>query len=198
MRAVAKGVPDVTAKELDVAFTANAGVPRPTPQKLTRAMEERVRDTPEGEADAGYDPFLEGGEGEEELDMAEEIDLLPLLPKMKITVEGEDLPVKDWFTAVVSKKWRVRKDCLAWAVEQVGDARLTPGPYGDVFSRLRKVLAKDANVNVVAQAAKFVRALASGLRTNFAAPAARALVADILARLKEKKQNCNCADGCRS
>lgn len=188
VRAVAKGVPDVTAKELEVAFANNAGLPRPRAEKLTRAMEERVRDLPQGEAEAGDDPFADGCDGEEELDMTEEIDLLPLLPKMKMDVDEEDLPVKDWFAAILSKKWRVRRDCLAWATEQVGDSRLTPGPYGDVVGRLRKVLLKDANVNVVAQAAKFVTALASGLRNNLHPAAGRALVADLLARLKEKNK----------
>lgn len=189
VRPLIKSAPEVSIKELESAFEANAGQPKPEPKKLTRAMEQRVRENPAGADDD--DGAFPGGAGggiveDDDFDLTEEIELLPRIAKIK--VEVEEGVTADWYAAMESKKWNVRKQALVMAVDAIGDARIKPDAFGEVFMRLRRVFAKDANVNVVAQAAKLVTAMAHGLRKNFAPNAAKALVADLTVRLKEKNK----------
>lgn len=187
VKVVVKSAKEVTIKEVEAAFAKHEGQGKPQPQKLTRSMEKRVRERGgPSEQDDGDDGFGDGPAEEEELDLAEEIDLIEQLSKVKITIE-EDV-VKDWYTAVDSKKWSARKEALDKAVEIIGEARLIPGNFQEIFSRLRKILAKDSNVNVVASAAKLIRAMCGGLKKKFSPGAAKALTVDLFGRLREKNR----------
>ena len=99
------------------------------------------------------------------------------------------METKGFLEALVSKKWRIRKEALSWAMKEIGAYSLTPGTYGDVVSALRKCFLKDANVNVIGQAAILVSALAPGLRGNLPPPVSKTLTLDILWRMKEKNKS---------
>eukprot|EP00177_Eucheuma_denticulatum_P001313 GFKZ01002380.1.p1 GENE.GFKZ01002380.1~~GFKZ01002380.1.p1 ORF type:complete len:2108 (+),score=298.31 GFKZ01002380.1:243-6566(+) len=187
VKVVVKSAKEVTIKEVEAAFAKHEGQGKPKPQKLTRSMEKRVRERGgPSEQDDSDDGFGDGPAEEEELDLAEEINFIEKLSKVKITIE--EGVVKDWYTAIDSKKWSARKDALDKAVEIIGEARLIPGNFQEVFTRLRKILAKDSNVNVVASAAKLIRAMCGGLKKNFSPGAAKALTVDLFGRLKEKNR----------
>lgn len=187
VKVVVKGAKEVTIKEVEAAFAKHVGQGKPQPKKLTRSMEQRKRErgggAEEGDSDDG---FGEGGQEEEELDLAEEINLIEKLGKVKIEIE--EGVTKDWYTAVDSKKWSARKQALDAAVDIIGEARLTPANHQEVIVRIRKILAKDSNVNVVASAAKLVRAMCGGLKKHFPQGAAKALTVDLFGRLKEKNR----------
>lgn len=187
VKPVLKDAKEVIVKEMEKAFTENAKEGKPKPKKLTRSMEQRARRTGAALDDAHEDDgFGEAAEEEEEVDLAEEINLLEKLNKVQIEVEeGVN---KGWYTAVDSKKWNVRKKALDTAVETIGEARLTPGLHHEVFSRIRKILTKDANVNVVASSAKLIKAMAYGLKKTFPPNTAKTLTTDLFGRLKEKNR----------
>lgn len=187
VKAVVKGAKEVTIKEVEAAFAKHAGQGKPQPKKRTRAMEKRVREGGGDDDESDGDDGFGGGEMEEdEMDVAEEINLLEKLAKTKIEID-EDV-TKDWYTAVDSKKWKARKDALDAAVNIIGEARLTPANHQEIIVRLRKIIAKDANVNVVASAANLLRAMCNGLKKNFPPGAAKALTVDLFGRLKEKNR----------
>ena len=186
-KVVTKGAKEVTLKELDAAFAKHAGQGKPEPTRLTRSMRKRVR---EGDGDVDDDDEDDGfglGEPESEEPEAElEINLIEKLAKVKVLIE--EGVTKDWYTAVDSKKWKARKTAMDEAVAIVGQAKLTPVNHQDVITRLRKIIAKDTNVNVVASAASLLQAMCNGLRKNFPAGAAKALTLDLFGRLKEKNR----------
>lgn len=185
IKPVLKQAKDVIQKEMEKIFAENAKLPKPTPKQLTRAMQNRARRTG-ADDDDGDDGFGEGYEEEEELDLAEEINLIEKLATVKIDV-GDGV-LKDWYAALDSKKWGVRKKTFDEAIAIVGDARLTPASHQDIVIKIRKVFAKDSNINVVASAAKLLKAMAGGLKKNFPPHFAKALFVDLLGRLKEKNR----------
>lgn len=139
----------------------------------------------DGESD-GDDGFGGGEMEEDEMDVAEEINLLEKLAKAKIEID-EDV-TKDWYTAVDSKKWKARKNALDAAINIISEARLTPANHQEIIVRLRKIIAKDANVNVVASAANLLRGMCNGLTKKFPPGASKALNVDLFGRLKEKNR----------
>lgn len=91
--------------------------------------------------------------------------------------------------ALASSKWQERKAKLDEMVAALEAApRVAPvGDFGETARVLRKVIASDANVLVVARAVKAVTLLVRGLRQHFAAHGRHVLPA-VLDKLKEKKQ----------
>lgn len=188
VRGALKGAPDVIVKELEAAFAQSSKADAPQPLKLTRSMENRVRHASQADNDDEDDDIGAELAGDEaEIDLAEEVDLLAKLSKMKFEVD--EGVTKDWYTAVECKKWNVRRDALNAAVEAIGDGRLPSTSYNEVIARLHKILRKDSNVNVVSHAVKLVGALAQGLRKNFSPASAKVLTADLLSCLKEKHRS---------
>lgn len=189
VRGALKGAKDVIIKELEAIFDkAEEKKEKPKPKELTRAKQERVRNT--GEASSEEDSGAEGAGVEEEDDdeFVEEINLTEKLEGLKIEYEqGEEKIKADWGTAMDSKQWSARKTALDTAINIVGDLKLTPGPHAEIVPRLRKILAKDANINVTAAAAKLITGMANGMRKDFPPGAAKALTVDLMLRLKEKK-----------
>lgn len=183
-----KDAKEVIVKEMEVVFARNSKLAKPKPKKLTRAMEHRVRTRGGGEKVEEDDGFGGALAEEEEVDISVEINLMEKLAKTKIQVDAENNIMKDWFTAADSKKWDVRKSALDTAVSIIGESRLTPASHQEVFTRLRRILAKDANVNVVASSAKLVSSMAAGLKKNFPPGMAKALMVDLFGRLKEKNR----------
>lgn len=187
IKVVLKEAKEVTVKELEAAFAKHQNEGKPKPKKLTRSREQRARRTGGGGEESDEDDgFGEGGAEEEELDLAEEINLIEKLALVKIEIE--EGVKKDWYTAIDSKKWSARKSALDSAIDIIGDARLTLVSYQDIFSRLRKIFGKDSNVNVVASAAKLVRSMANGLKKSFPSGPAKGIAVDLLFKLKEKNR----------
>ncbi|CAI4224154.1 unnamed protein product [Auanema sp. JU1783] len=87
-----------------------------------------------------------------------------------------------------SKKWSERAGALqAFLDLMLKDPKLDPkASYGTMIDLLKKVLEKDANINVCALAAKCIKGLADGLRKKFA-PFAPVVIPKILEKFKEKK-----------
>lgn len=187
VKVVVKNAKEVTVKEVEAAFAEQQAKEKPQPKKLTRSMEQRVRERggggDESDEDDGFD---DAGQEEEELDLAEEINLIEKLNAVKVQIE--DGVVKDWYTAVDSKKWSARKEALDAAVDIIGEARIISASFQEIFSRLRKILAKDSNVNVVSSAAKLIKAMCGGLKKNFPVASAKALTVDLFGKLKEKNR----------
>lgn len=187
VKVVLKDAKEVTVKEIESVCATHVKSKRPKPKKLTRAMEQRARRTGSGPNDQDQDDgFGEAFGEEEEPEAAVEINLLDKISTIK--VELEDNLFVNWYVAVDSKKWKARKDALDAAIDAIGDARLTVVSYNDVFARLRKIISKDTNVNVVASAAKLVSSMAHGLKKNFPSQFAKALTADLLKKTKEKNK----------
>ncbi|CAG9538175.1 unnamed protein product [Cercopithifilaria johnstoni] len=87
-----------------------------------------------------------------------------------------------------SKKWTERRDALQALINEMAKTpRLdSKVDYFNITQSLRNVLAKDANINVCALAAKCITGLANGLRTKFA-QFATLYIPVIFERFKEKK-----------
>uniref|UniRef100_A0A8C4N4N1 TOG domain-containing protein n=1 Tax=Eptatretus burgeri TaxID=7764 RepID=A0A8C4N4N1_EPTBU len=95
---------------------------------------------------------------------------------------------KDFFDKIEAKKWQERKEALESLEVLVKQPRLEPGDYGELVRALKKVIAKDLNVMLVALAAKCLAGLASGLRRKFH-PYVGQVVPTLLEKFKEKKVN---------
>uniref|UniRef100_A0A8R1DYU0 TOG domain-containing protein n=1 Tax=Caenorhabditis japonica TaxID=281687 RepID=A0A8R1DYU0_CAEJA len=108
-------------------------------------------------------------------DYIDEVDILPKLP-----------PNFDELRE--SKKWQERKEALETLLKLLTDnERLsTKVSYAELVGNLQTVLAKDANINCQALAAKCIGKFATGLRTKFA-PFASPLLPVIFEKMKEKK-----------
>uniref|UniRef100_A0A914ZKU7 TOG domain-containing protein n=3 Tax=Parascaris univalens TaxID=6257 RepID=A0A914ZKU7_PARUN len=89
---------------------------------------------------------------------------------------------------VESKKWIERRDALQTLLTLCTDnPKLDPkASYGEHVAILKKILEKDANINVCAVAARCLTAFASGLRKKFA-PHAAVVTPVIFEKFKEKK-----------
>lgn len=104
-----------------------------------------------------------------------EVNVLPKLPA----------EFNEWLE---SKKWSERREALQALVNEVTKSpRLDPkADYFELMQNLRNILAKDANINVCAMAAKSITLLANGLRTKFA-QFATLYIPIIFERFKERK-----------
>ncbi|CAD6186294.1 unnamed protein product [Caenorhabditis auriculariae] len=94
----------------------------------------------------------------------------------------------DFETNIESKKWTERRDALQ-ALHDLLKANVkldAKGNYGELVGVLRKVLEKDANINVAALAANCLKGIADGLRLKFQ-PHAAAVIPVIFDKFKEKK-----------
>ncbi|XP_067291849.1 cytoskeleton-associated protein 5 isoform X3 [Pseudorasbora parva] len=93
---------------------------------------------------------------------------------------------KDFYEKIEAKKWQERKEALEAVEALTKNPKLENGDYGDLVRALKKVIGKDANVMLVAMAAKCLAGLATGLRKKFGTYAGL-VVPTILEKFKEKK-----------
>ncbi|XP_059352575.1 cytoskeleton-associated protein 5-like isoform X2 [Daphnia carinata] len=124
---------------------------------------------------------------EEETDSADavpDIDPYELLEPVDILSQ---LP-KDFYDKCEAKKWQERKEAMDALEQLVANPKLQTGDYGDLVRALKKIIAKDSNVMVIAVAGKCLCGLANGLKKKFS-PYALACIPTILEKFKEKKQN---------
>lgn len=109
------------------------------------------------------------------MDLVDPVDILSKLPK-------------DFYEKIEAKKWQERKEALE-ALEKLLEApKLENGDYGSLISTVKKVVAKDTNVVLVALAGKCMGSLAKGLGKRFS-PYSLACISTILDKFKEKKTN---------
>lgn len=96
---------------------------------------------------------------------------------------------KDFKEKLEAKKWQERKEVLdnLHGILQK-NPRLVIVDYYDLVNDLKKLVAKDANVNIVIVAAKCITGIAAGVRKDFSKYALLALE-PLMERFKEKKQN---------
>jgi cytoskeleton-associated protein 5 len=94
----------------------------------------------------------------------------------------------DFYTQLESKKWTERKeplDNLAASIEK--NPKLdTKANYNEIVNALKHIIAKDANIQVVASAVRCLTGIANGLRAKFA-PFATNVFPDLIDKLKDKK-----------
>ncbi len=102
-------------------------------------------------------------DGDDANDNAADIDPMDLIDPVDILSK---LP-KDFFDKLEEKKWQLRKESLEALEVQLQNPKLANGDYGDVVKALKKVIAKDTNVVLVAMAGKSLAALARGLNKKF-------------------------------
>ncbi|XP_075735829.1 cytoskeleton-associated protein 5-A-like isoform X1 [Rhipicephalus microplus] len=119
-----------------------------------------------------------GGDGGATVDAYELLEAVDILSKLP----------KDFYEQCEAKKWQERKEALEKLLELVSNPKLEPGDYDDLVKALKRIVAKDSNVIVVALAAKCLAGLAAGLRQKFH-PYANLCISAYLEKFKEKKQN---------
>lgn len=95
---------------------------------------------------------------------------------------------KDFGEKMESKKWQDRKEALDALLQLLTEnPKLDPqGHYGELVAILKKAVAKDANINVVAVGAKCLAKVALGLRKKFG-QFALVCIGAIVEKFKEKK-----------
>ena len=117
-------------------------------------------------------------------DFSDPVDIMGPLGKEKVVVGDDSVAFWECFE---SKKWNIRRAAL----DKIRDAakknpRLSgTADYNGIVAEMKKILAKDANINCAAGAAEAAGALAKGLRKDFSSQA-RTLCPVLLERLKEK------------
>ncbi|XP_016324605.1 cytoskeleton-associated protein 5-like isoform X2 [Sinocyclocheilus anshuiensis] len=121
------------------------------------------------------------GDDDDEAEAAQ-VDPYELLEAVEILSK---LP-KDFYEKIEAKKWQERKEALEAVEALIKNPKLESGDYGDLVRALKKVIGKDANVMLVAMAAKCLAGLAAGLRKKFGTYAGL-VVPTILEKFKEKK-----------
>ncbi|XP_064115377.1 cytoskeleton-associated protein 5-like isoform X2 [Macrobrachium nipponense] len=123
-------------------------------------------------------------EGEEEEEEASEIDVYDLMVPVDILSQ---LP-KDFYEKIEAKKWQERKEAVDLLLPLTQNPRLETGDYHELMKVLKKIIGKDTNVMIVAQAGLCVAGLAKGLKKKFT-PFALSLTETVLEKFKEKKTN---------
>lgn len=125
--------------------------------------EEGSEDEDEGEVAADVDPY----------ELMEPVDILSKIPK-------------DFYDKIEAKKWQERREALEAVQKLVENPKLESGDYHDLVKAIKKVVAKDTNVMLVALGGKCLIGLANGLRKKFQ-PHACGCIDVIFDKFKEKK-----------
>ena len=149
--------------------------------KMEAEMEQRLLS---GETAAGG--AAAGGVGDAvDAEAEQQVDPYSLLDPVDIT---QKLP-KDFKENLESKKWTERKEVLDQLLTTLQkNPRLLPTDYYEIVNDLKKIVAKDANINCVVVAAKCLAGVAIGLRKDFGKYALMA-IEPCMERFKEKKPN---------
>lgn len=170
----------VQVSELEAEF-AKVEKGTATPERYIRSEQMRRAQA----AEAGSDVVDGGEEGEECCgDTGASVDAYELLEAVDVLSK---LP-KDFYEQCEAKKWQERKEALEKLLELACNPKLEAGDYADLVKVLKRIVAKDSNVIVVALAAKCLAGLAAGLRQKFH-PYANSCISTYIEKFKEKKQN---------
>ena len=93
-----------------------------------------------------------------------------------------------FYPKMESKKWTDRKEALEIVEKATSVPSILDSEFNELVKVLKKTVAKDTNIVVVALAAKCLSQLAQGLRRNFA-PYSNSCLTTIFDKFKEKKPN---------
>ena len=165
--------------ELEGEFGQLEGVGRAKAERYLRSQ----GPPKEKAAAAGGDEDGEEEDDEEEsqdsaIDPYELLDPVDILSKLP----------KNFYEQVEEKKWQLRKESLDALLPLTQNPKLQPGDYHELVKVLKKFIAKDTNVMLVALAAQCLTGLVKGLRASFK-PMALACLSTLLEKFKEKKVN---------
>ncbi|XP_071485290.1 cytoskeleton-associated protein 5-like [Diadema antillarum] len=127
--------------------------------------DEEDEDEVDGAAAPAVDPY----------DLLEAVDIIAKLPK-------------DFYDNMEAKKWQIRKEALEALQPLTANPKIEPGDFAELLRVLKKTIAKDTNVMIVALAGKCMAGIAIGIRKKFS-PYAVACISTILDKFKEKKPN---------
>ncbi|GJD08766.1 Cytoskeleton-associated protein 5 [Galdieria sulphuraria] len=188
IKPITESFKEVTKRELEATFDEWKGE-KPRPKRLTKSKEEKGEDMNQD----GSTEYEEKDGNEEEveqstdnvLDLAPEIDLLAKISHMKYEIdEGNKV---DFYGALNCKKWSVKKQVLDDVSSNCEGKKIINGDFTPLVKELKRILAKEVNVNVTAAASRCAESLAIGLRENFTTYS-RLIIAELLSRLKEKNK----------
>lgn len=174
----------VTRKELEAAFRKNVADGKPSAKKLTRDAQQNAPLAVDDVAVSSSDS-ADVAAALVEPDLRLPIDLPAKISSTMIQVEDDEY---SWAQAVECAKWNVRKEALDALVKVLDGRQISSDTdIQCIASHIRRILAKDLNVNVVSAAANSVRALATAQRGNsMQENTAKGFCAELLKRLKEK------------
>ncbi|XP_022089158.1 cytoskeleton-associated protein 5-like isoform X2 [Acanthaster planci] len=127
----------------------------------------------EDEEEEDEEDVVDGGPAVDPYDLLTAVDILSKMPK-------------DFYDNMEEKKWQIRKEALEALLPLVSNPKIEPGDFADLVRSLKKTIAKDTNVMIVALAAKCLTGLANGIRKKFS-PYAASCMSTILDKFKEKK-----------
>jgi len=188
IKPITESFKEVTKRELEATFEEWKGE-KPRPKRLTKSKEEQGDnanddDTGEHEENGGNEEEVDQP-NDDALDLAPEVDLLAKISQMKYEVdEGNKV---DFYGALNCKKWSVKKQALDDITANCEGKKIISGDFTALVKELKRILAKEVNVNVTASAAKCVEGLAAGLRENFSSYS-KLIIGELLMRLKEKNK----------
>uniref|UniRef100_A0AC35UH82 Cytoskeleton-associated protein 5 n=1 Tax=Rhabditophanes sp. KR3021 TaxID=114890 RepID=A0AC35UH82_9BILA len=159
----------------EISDIVAAEAPPPKPKKAASKKKKAVASESEDDEESEEEEIEEVEVEVDPYTLMEPYDVLSKLPS-------------DFYTNIESKKWTERKDALDGLLKLCMDnPRLCPkSNYGDMVSILKKVLEKDANINVASVAVKCLNSFANGLRQKFGIYVP-SLAAGIFDKFKEKK-----------
>uniref|UniRef100_A0A8C1KNW1 Cytoskeleton associated protein 5 n=1 Tax=Cyprinus carpio TaxID=7962 RepID=A0A8C1KNW1_CYPCA len=177
LRAPLQNINSVQLKELEEEWVKlPTGAPKQT--RFLRSQQDLKAKFEQQQAAGGDEA---DGDDDDEAEVAH-VDPYELLEAVEILSK---LP-KDFYEKIEAKKWQERKEALEAVEALTKNPKLESGDYGDLVRALKKVIGKDANVMLVAMAAKCLAGLAAGLRKKFGTYAGL-VVPTILEKFKEKK-----------
>ncbi|XP_018010529.1 cytoskeleton-associated protein 5 [Hyalella azteca] len=167
----------VQVAELETEFEKVAGEKAVQTRFLRSQQELKEKMAAAGDEDAGQDE-------EDEADGAVEIDPVDLMDPVDILSQ---LPA-DFYEKLEAKKWQDRKEAMEILLPLTKHQKLENGDYHDLMKALKKIIAKDTNVMIVALSGQCIAGLAAGLKKKFSVFAV-ACTETILEKFKEKKMN---------
>ncbi|TKR95208.1 hypothetical protein L596_009406 [Steinernema carpocapsae] len=161
---------DKAAAEAAAAEAAKAAESAPAQQSSSAAADDdEVSSAPPSAREAVKEPEIDPW------DMHDPVDVLTKLPA-------------NFYEQLESKKWLGSKEALQAFIDiaQANPKFCPKANYGEIVAVAKKLLEKDANINVAAAAARCITAMATGLRKKFASHAA-IVIPVIFEKFKEKK-----------
>jgi len=178
------GVKPIQLTEFEAEFEKLAGSGQPKATRWLRSVgpprqvDRGGGGTAEGDGENEGEEEEGGDEVDEALDPYEMMDPVEILSKLP----------KNFFEQIEEKKWQLRKESLDAVLPLSQNPKLQPGDYHELVKALKKVVAKDTNVMLVALSTQILTGLAKGLRNSFKNQANN-LLSTLLEKFKEKKLN---------
>lgn len=148
---------------------------RPIPSRFLRSHQEKAL---QASLDGDNSEEPDGGQMDA-FDLTEPQEIVGKLPS-------------NFFDMITSTKWQDRKESVDLLFNLANVPRIASGDYNGISSALKRIIAKDVNLFVVARAAECLGALTSGLRASFTTHANSTFVT-LIVRLKEKKPSVSTA-----